>query len=62
MMKNDRFTPADFLKLFELQRRSVQWLITAKSTGTELGAVNANLLANDAVVMLLKLRAKQLRN
>jgi hypothetical protein len=62
MMKNKRFTPADFLKLLELQRRSVEWLITAKSIGTKLGAVEAKPLANDAIAMLLKLRVNQLHN
>jgi hypothetical protein len=57
-----RFTRAHFLKLLELQRRSIQWLITAKSTSTKLGAVDAKPLANYAVAMLLKLRAKQLHN
>jgi hypothetical protein len=57
-----RFTRADFLKLLELQRRSVQWLIIAKLSGIEPGAVDVRPLANDAVAMLLKLREKQLCN
>ncbi len=57
-----RFTPSDFLDLLELQRRSVEWLITAKLTRTELHAIDAKPLADDAVAMLLKLRTRQLRN
>ena len=56
MMKNKRFAPADFLKLLELQRRSVQWLITDKFIGTKLCAVDAKPLANDAIAMLLRLQ------
>jgi hypothetical protein len=56
------FTPDHFLELLELQRRSVEWLITAKSTRTELRAIDPKPLADDAVAILLKLRVRQLRN
>jgi hypothetical protein len=56
------FTPTQFLELLELQRRFVQWLITARQTRAELRTINAQTLADDTIVLMLKLRARQLRN
>jgi hypothetical protein len=56
------FTPADFLQLLELQRRFVQWLVIAMHTRAELRTTNAQTLADETIVLMLKLRARQLRN
>jgi hypothetical protein len=56
------FTLDHFLDLLELPRHFVQWLVTTLRTRAERRAINTKALADDAVTMLLELRAWQLRD
>ncbi len=56
------FSPSDFTELLELQRRSMQWLLTAIITRDELRRDAFRTLADTAITVALKVRLQQLRN
>jgi hypothetical protein len=56
------FSPSDFAELLELQRRSMQWLLTATVTRDELRRDEFRTLADTAITVALKVRLQQLRN
>jgi hypothetical protein len=56
------FSPSDFAELLELQRRSMQWLLTAIVSRDELRRDEFRTLADTAITVALKVRLQQLRN
>jgi hypothetical protein len=56
------FSPSDFAELLELQRRSMQWLLTAIVSRDELRRDEFHSLADTVISVALKVRLQQLRN
>ncbi len=56
------FSPSDFAELLELQRRSMQWLLTAIVTRDKQRRDEFRTLADPAITVALKVRLQQLRN
>jgi hypothetical protein len=56
------FSPSDFAELLELQRRWMQWLLTAIVSRDELRRDAFRSLAETAISVALKVRLQQLRN
>jgi GAF domain-containing protein len=56
------FSPSDFAELLELQRRSMQGLLTAIATRDELRRAEFRTLADTTIAVALKVRLQQLRN